>query len=145
MPGCPQCRNRRLRCDKTEPECLKCIKKGLRCSGQGFECRFSSHMSKLPRNPAIPDVASAAPIRKSTATPTPTRRRRERSTAARRQIQVPSVAFDGSSTSSGPAISSTPASPSNVFEDQAQDVEILPLVSTSSPLPHFYGTSIAGD
>ncbi|KAM0417354.1 hypothetical protein ACHAPT_012670 [Fusarium lateritium] len=35
---------RRLKCDKTEPECLKCQKKGISCSGQGLRCRFSSHM-----------------------------------------------------------------------------------------------------
>lgn len=37
---------RRVRCDKTEPECLKCQKKGIRCSGQGIECRFSKHMKR---------------------------------------------------------------------------------------------------
>lgn len=34
-----------MRCDKTEPECFKCCKKGIKCSGQGIECRFSSHMN----------------------------------------------------------------------------------------------------
>lgn len=40
-----------MRCDKTEPECFKCYKKGIKCSGQGIECRFSSHMkySNSPR------------------------------------------------------------------------------------------------
>ncbi|UNI19374.1 hypothetical protein JDV02_005560 [Purpureocillium takamizusanense] len=43
--GCVQCRIRRIRCDKEEPECFKCRKKGICCSGQGIEYRFSSHMS----------------------------------------------------------------------------------------------------
>lgn len=41
-----------MRCDKAEPQCLKCRKKGINCSGQGIECRFSSHMiQKSPANP----------------------------------------------------------------------------------------------
>jgi len=44
-PGCVQCRMRRIRCDKEEPECFKCRKKGICCSGQGIEYRFSSHMT----------------------------------------------------------------------------------------------------
>lgn len=34
--GCHECCKRRLKCDKTEPECLKCLKRGIGCSGQGF-------------------------------------------------------------------------------------------------------------
>lgn len=47
-PGCLECRNRRICCDKTEPECQKCVKKGIKCSGQGIECRFSSYMHTKP-------------------------------------------------------------------------------------------------
>ena len=43
-----------MRCDKTEPQCLKCQKKGIQCSGQGLRCRFSSHMNV----PALPVATS---------------------------------------------------------------------------------------
>ncbi|KAH6972422.1 hypothetical protein BKA56DRAFT_493345 [Ilyonectria sp. MPI-CAGE-AT-0026] len=46
--GCHECCKRRLKCDKTEPECLKCLKKGIGCSGQGF--RYVSTQT-TPVNP----------------------------------------------------------------------------------------------
>lgn len=46
--GCHECCKRRLKCDKTEPECLKCLKKGIGCSGQGF--RYISAQT-TPVNP----------------------------------------------------------------------------------------------
>ncbi|QUC22746.1 uncharacterized protein UV8b_06987 [Ustilaginoidea virens] len=58
--GCCECRMRRVRCDKTEPECLKCRKKGIACSGQGFECRFSKHMRKRQAGPVAPWAVTAA-------------------------------------------------------------------------------------
>jgi hypothetical protein len=48
-----------VRCDKTEPECFKCCKKGIKCSGQGIECRFSSHM-KNGNSPRISQAANRA-------------------------------------------------------------------------------------
>lgn len=50
-----------MRCDKTEPECFKCCKKGIKCSGQGIECRFSSHMKNgLPPRPSQATAATRA-------------------------------------------------------------------------------------
>lgn len=51
MEGCYECCKRRLKCDKTEPECLKCLKKGISCSGQGLRCRFSGHMAPAKSPP----------------------------------------------------------------------------------------------
>lgn len=38
--SCRQCIRRRIRCDATLPECLKCKKKGITCSGAGKQYRF---------------------------------------------------------------------------------------------------------
>ncbi|KAL2209440.1 hypothetical protein CC79DRAFT_1396337 [Sarocladium strictum] len=135
--GCPQCRNRRLRCDKTEPECLKCLKKGLRCSGQGFECRFSAHMSKLPTSP------SSTPRRLSTTAsddttsidrptplpPPPVRRRRGRASVSRRSPQARSVALEEPLSSPEILVSTYPDILPNVVEQQPEEIEILPVVS----------------
>ncbi|KAH7017120.1 hypothetical protein EDB80DRAFT_565098, partial [Ilyonectria destructans] len=51
VKGCYECCKRRLKCDKTEPECLKCLKKGISCSGQGLRCRFSGHMAPAKSPP----------------------------------------------------------------------------------------------
>lgn len=40
--GCYSCSKRRILCDETEPQCLKCVKKGLECSGQGLRIRFNN-------------------------------------------------------------------------------------------------------
>lgn len=39
--GCRECLYRRIRCDKTDPACQKCIKKGIECSGVGKFCFVS--------------------------------------------------------------------------------------------------------
>lgn len=39
--GCYDCNKRRIICDETEPQCLKCVKKGLQCSGMGLRYRFN--------------------------------------------------------------------------------------------------------
>ncbi|KAH7017964.1 uncharacterized protein B0I36DRAFT_394484 [Microdochium trichocladiopsis] len=86
--GCPQCRRRRVRCDMAVPECQKCIKKGLHCSGLGFECRFSAHMNSSaedssPRRSASttsssPGTVETAQTRPGSAgvSPSPTKRHR---------------------------------------------------------------------
>lgn len=33
--GCFQCSRRRISCDRAQPSCLKCVKKGIACSGLG--------------------------------------------------------------------------------------------------------------
>ncbi|RGP71278.1 acriflavine sensitivity control acr-2 [Fusarium sporotrichioides] len=39
--GCYQCSRRRIDCDRQEPECAKCIIKGIKCSGLGLRYRFN--------------------------------------------------------------------------------------------------------
>jgi hypothetical protein len=43
--GCFQCSRRRIICDKGEPSCGKCIKKGIPCSGQG-RIRFADGVAR---------------------------------------------------------------------------------------------------
>jgi len=40
--GCRECSRRRIKCDKGNPECAKCLKKGIKCSGIGRHIRFVS-------------------------------------------------------------------------------------------------------
>ncbi|KAJ5549169.1 hypothetical protein N7513_006403 [Penicillium frequentans] len=39
--GCSTCNKRRIKCDRTQPSCQKCIKKGLECPGYGFKFRWA--------------------------------------------------------------------------------------------------------
>jgi hypothetical protein len=41
LQGCYQCSRRRIDCDRKEPECAKCIAKGIKCSGLGLRYRFN--------------------------------------------------------------------------------------------------------
>ncbi|KAH0287511.1 hypothetical protein M436DRAFT_57641 [Aureobasidium namibiae CBS 147.97] len=38
--GCKECSRRRIKCDKGAPECAKCLKKGIQCTGVGRQIRF---------------------------------------------------------------------------------------------------------
>jgi hypothetical protein len=38
--GCKECSRRRIKCDKDTPECAKCLKKGVKCTGIGRQIRF---------------------------------------------------------------------------------------------------------
>jgi hypothetical protein len=38
--GCKECSRRRIKCDKGTPECTKCLKKGIQCTGVGRQIRF---------------------------------------------------------------------------------------------------------
>ncbi|KAI5195538.1 hypothetical protein E4T39_08165 [Aureobasidium subglaciale] len=38
--GCKECSRRRIECDKGSPECAKCMKKGIICTGVGRQIRF---------------------------------------------------------------------------------------------------------
>jgi hypothetical protein len=38
--GCKECSRRRIKCDKGTPECAKCLKKGIKCTGLGRQIRF---------------------------------------------------------------------------------------------------------
>jgi hypothetical protein len=46
--GCFQCSRRRIVCDKGEPACLKCMKKGIECSGLG-RIRFAEGIARRGR------------------------------------------------------------------------------------------------
>lgn len=46
--GCFQCSRRRIICDRTEPSCLKCNKKGIECSGLG-RIRFAEGVARRGR------------------------------------------------------------------------------------------------
>lgn len=46
--GCFQCSRRRIVCDRTEPSCLKCAKKGIECSGLG-RIRFVEGVARRGR------------------------------------------------------------------------------------------------
>lgn len=46
--GCFQCSRRRVVCDRTEPSCLKCAKKGIGCSGLS-RIRFAEGVARRGR------------------------------------------------------------------------------------------------
>jgi hypothetical protein len=39
--GCYECSQRRIHCDRAQPQCAKCVAKGLSCSGLGIRYRFN--------------------------------------------------------------------------------------------------------
>lgn len=43
--GCYNCSQRRIICDRTEPRCLKCAKRGVECSGMGIRYRFNDGLA----------------------------------------------------------------------------------------------------
>jgi hypothetical protein len=55
--GCRECLYRRIRCDKTDPSCKKCLKKGLECSGVGKFC-FVNGVTRRRQKIASPSTAS---------------------------------------------------------------------------------------
>lgn len=60
--GCKECSRRRIKCDKGSPECVKCLKKGIQCTGVGRQIRFvEGAISKGKRKGhTISDVKSLA-------------------------------------------------------------------------------------
>ncbi|KAG9855475.1 hypothetical protein KCU98_g1530, partial [Aureobasidium melanogenum] len=61
--GCKECSRRRIKCDKGSPECAKCLKKGIQCTGIGRQIRFvEGAISKGKRKghtfANVPDVAT---------------------------------------------------------------------------------------
>ena len=67
--GCFQCSRRRIVCDKTEPSCLKCAKKGIECSGLG-RIRFAEGVARRGRlkNCKIPSAGGDDGCQKSSST-----------------------------------------------------------------------------
>ena len=57
--GCRECLYRRIRCDKTDPSCQKCIKKGIECSGVGKFC-FVAGVTRRRRKATVPSTTSKA-------------------------------------------------------------------------------------
>ena len=47
--GCYQCSRRRIDCDRKEPECAKCVAKGVKCSGLGLRYRFNDGIAARGR------------------------------------------------------------------------------------------------
>jgi Fungal Zn(2)-Cys(6) binuclear cluster domain len=47
--GCYNCMKRRVICDRTEPKCQKCCKKGLDCPGFGIRYRFAAEAGSQGR------------------------------------------------------------------------------------------------
>ncbi|RSL90523.1 hypothetical protein CDV31_015667 [Fusarium ambrosium] len=45
VKGCYECSQRRINCDRGEPECAKCVSKGLACSGIGSRYRFRNGLA----------------------------------------------------------------------------------------------------
>ncbi|KAI9738717.1 MAG: hypothetical protein M1834_008222 [Cirrosporium novae-zelandiae] len=45
--GCKACVQRRIKCDRTQPTCKRCKKRGLQCPGYGFGLRFQDEGPKL--------------------------------------------------------------------------------------------------
>lgn len=56
--GCRECLYRRIRCDKTDPSCQKCIKKGIECSGVGKFC-FVAGVTRRRRKITAPSTSKA--------------------------------------------------------------------------------------
>jgi hypothetical protein len=57
--GCRECLYRRIRCDKTDPSCQKCLKKGIECSGVGKFC-FVGGVTRRRRKTAASSTTSKA-------------------------------------------------------------------------------------
>lgn len=57
--GCRECLYRRIRCDKTDPSCQKCIKKGIECSGVGKFC-FVAGVTRRRRKTAAPTASKVS-------------------------------------------------------------------------------------
>ncbi|KAI9045149.1 Zn(II)2Cys6 transcription factor [Aspergillus affinis] len=49
VKGCYECSQRRINCDRTEPQCTKCMSKGIICSGFGIRYRFREEVSTRGR------------------------------------------------------------------------------------------------
>ena len=49
LAGCYQCSRRRIDCDRKEPECAKCVAKGVKCSGLGLRYRFNDGIAARGR------------------------------------------------------------------------------------------------
>ena len=72
--GCRECLYRRIRCDKTDPSCQKCIKKGIECSGVGkfcFVAGVTRRRRKIAPTSTTSKVSSKAVLEKAAAPESP--------------------------------------------------------------------------
>lgn len=73
LKGCYNCMKRRIVCDRIEPECGKCLKKGLICPGLGIRYRFNDGIAargklrgqKYQFSDSIPESPGHKPLLKS--------------------------------------------------------------------------------
>ncbi|ETI21003.1 hypothetical protein G647_07346 [Cladophialophora carrionii CBS 160.54] len=49
VKGCFECSQRRIDCDRTQPNCAKCVAKGINCSGLGPRYRFVDDITSSER------------------------------------------------------------------------------------------------
>jgi hypothetical protein len=63
--GCRECLYRRIRCDKTNPSCQKCIKKGIECSGVGKFC-FVEGVTRRRRKIPAPSSSTSSKVNSNT-------------------------------------------------------------------------------
>jgi hypothetical protein len=60
--GCRTCKVRRVKCDETQPECLKCVKTGRKCEGPGTErLAFRRYVPKRQSSSSPESVLSITP------------------------------------------------------------------------------------
>ncbi|KAL5377430.1 hypothetical protein DPSP01_009768 [Paraphaeosphaeria sporulosa] len=90
--GCFQCSRRRIICDKAEPSCGKCIKKGIECSGMN-RIRFTKGVARRGKlkDCTIPDVGNDGTIQLPSSTSFPIIRwNNERKRGTKRRQEDPS-------------------------------------------------------
>ena len=62
LDSCRQCVRRRIQCDAGTPECAKCLKKNIKCSGVGKQYRFVDGVAGRRTTKARPvSTVSTAP------------------------------------------------------------------------------------
>ncbi|KAF4981841.1 hypothetical protein FZEAL_2420 [Fusarium zealandicum] len=71
VKGCYECARRRIDCDRQQPECRKCIGKGLQCTGLGKVYRFTNSLATRGKlaGRSVPDILSYKRVAESSASP----------------------------------------------------------------------------
>lgn len=80
--GCYQCSKRRIICDMGEPRCLKCMKRGLECSGNGIRYRFNVGIASRGRLTGL--STPVTDVKRPSRPPSPNEKSRSRRTADKR-------------------------------------------------------------
>ncbi|KAK0123739.1 hypothetical protein ONS95_008746 [Cadophora gregata] len=98
--GCNNCKNRRVKCDETRPQCLKCVRSGRQCEGYpAYKRTLESAIPIAPRpeNPSGSSISSASGSSASSGSPPaarhPVRKHRviqvPRARVKKRQVVIP--------------------------------------------------------